>query len=213
MLKNVESARFTRADANLDVLDRLLLRRFAGKARRGEAKALSLNLAKVLSPGYQASGTGGTDSPSLRRTAVATSCWPRPSPTPKTRTYGQEGSSLVDIALSEMVEKDRDTLMVRRAKKAAKTQARERSCGRLNAPADGQVHPAHVKTRPQAPRGGNTISHRYDRPDENGAGGRQSMTTDSSGSTGPVTDVLVSQMPPHYLQRGGGDTYWLSAQA
>jgi hypothetical protein len=40
MLKNVEPARFTRADANLDVLDHLVLRRFAGKARRGEAKAL-----------------------------------------------------------------------------------------------------------------------------------------------------------------------------
>ena len=213
MLKNVEPARFTRADANLDVLDRLLLRRFAGKARKGEAKALPPNSAEVRGLDIKLAEDGGADSPSLGRTAAATSCWPRPSPTPKTRTYGQEGSSLVDIALSEMVEKDRDTLMVRRAKKAEKTQAKERSCGRLNAPADGQVHPAHVRNRPQAPRGGNTIPHRYDRTDENGAGGRQSMTTDSSGSTRPVTDVLVSQLPLHYLQRGGGDTYWLSAQA
>jgi hypothetical protein len=47
MLKNVEPARFTRADANLDVLDRLLLRRFADKARRGVAKALPLASAAV----------------------------------------------------------------------------------------------------------------------------------------------------------------------
>jgi ribosomal protein L17 len=30
------------------------------------------------------------------------------------------------------------------------------------------------------------------------------MTTESGGSTEPVTAVLVSQLPPHYLQRGGG---------
>ena len=47
MLKNVEPARFTRADANLDVLDRLLLRRFAGKTRKSEAKALPPNAAEV----------------------------------------------------------------------------------------------------------------------------------------------------------------------
>ena len=34
------------------------------------------------------------------------------------------------------------------------------------------------------------------------------MTTESGGSTEPVTAVLVSQLPPHYLQRGGG-TYLL----
>jgi hypothetical protein len=63
----------------------------------------------------------------------------------------------VNMAHGEMVEKELDTMMVRRAKKAEKTQARERSCGRLNAPADVQAHPAHVRSRPQAPRAGNTI--------------------------------------------------------
>ena len=29
------------------------------------------------------------------------------------------------------------------------------------------------------------------------------MTTDSGGSAGPVTAVLVSQLPPHYLTKGG----------
>ena len=93
MLKNVEPARFTRADANLDVLDRLLLRRFADKARRGVAKALPLKPAEVLSPGYQASGTGGADSPTLRRTAAATSCWPRPSPPKKHAPTARKGAA------------------------------------------------------------------------------------------------------------------------
>jgi hypothetical protein len=47
MLKNAEPAHFTRADTNLDVLGLLLLRRFAGEASRGEAKALQLNSAEV----------------------------------------------------------------------------------------------------------------------------------------------------------------------
>ena len=93
MLRNAEPARFTRADANLDVLDRLLLRRFAGKARRGEVKALPLNSVEVLSPRYQASGTGSADSPTLRRTAAATSCWPRPSPPKKHAPTARKGAA------------------------------------------------------------------------------------------------------------------------
>jgi hypothetical protein len=116
------------------------------------------------------------------------------------------------MAHGEMVEKELDTMMVRRAKKGEKTQAR----GSVKGSTRRQTgkHILHMwEGKPQAPRGGNTIPHRHDGPDENGAEGRQSMTTESGGSTGPVTDVLVSQLPTRYLQRGGGDTYWLSVQA
>ena len=118
----------------------------------------------------------------------------------------------MNMAHGEMVEKELDTMMVRRAKKGEKTQAR----GSVKGSTRRQTgkHILHMwEGKPQAPRGGNTLPHRHDRPDESGAEDRQSMTTESGGSTKPVTAVLVSQLPPHYLQRGGGDTYWLSAQA
>ena len=91
MLKNVEPARFTRADANLDVLDRLLQRRFAGKARRGEAKALPPNSAEVRGLDIKLAEASGTWE--RRFSYVAANgrghfMLAQTVPTQKTRTYG-----------------------------------------------------------------------------------------------------------------------------